>query len=98
RCYDLDRAPAADQGCGHKMKMRILGFLCILCVLLVRAHALDREAFTFTSYDLDVHIESDHQRLAVRGRITLRNDSTSSQRNLTLQISSSLDWRSIQLD
>jgi len=80
------------------MKMRILGFLCVLCVLLVRAHALDREAFTFTSYDLDVHIESDQQRLAVRGRITLRNDSTSSQRNLTLQISSSLDWRSIQLD
>jgi hypothetical protein len=66
--------------------------------LLVRAHAIDREAFTFASYDLDVHIESEQQRLAVRGKITLRNDSTSPQRNLTLQISSSLDWRSIQLD
>ena len=80
------------------MKMRALRFLCVLCGLLVRAHALDREAFTFTNYDLDVHIESEQQRLAVRGKITLRNDSTSPQRNLTLQISSSLDWRSIQLD
>ena len=66
--------------------------------MLVQAHAIDREAFTFTNYDLDVHIESEQQRLAVRGKITLRNDSASSQRNLTLQISSSLDWRSIQLD
>jgi hypothetical protein len=80
------------------MKMRVLRLLCVLCGLLAQAHAIDREAFTFTSYDLDVHIESEQQRLAVRGKITLRNDSTSSQRNLTLQISSSLDWRSIQLD
>ena len=34
----------------------------------------------------------------MRGKITLRNDSKSPQKNLTLQISSSLDWRSIQLD
>ncbi len=61
-------------------------------------HAIDREAFTFTNYNLDVRIESEQQRLAVRGKITLRNDSTSPQRNLTLQISSSLDWRSIRLD
>ncbi len=69
---------------------------CVVCWF--RAHALDREAFTFTNYNLDVHIESEQQRLAVRGKITLRNDSTTPQRNLTLQISSSLDWRSIQLD
>ena len=80
------------------MKMTAFRFLCVLCGLLVRAHAIDREAFTFTKYDLDIHIESDQQRLAVRGKITLRNDSTAAQRNLTLQISSSLDWRSIQLD
>jgi hypothetical protein len=80
------------------MKMRVLRVLCVICGLLVQAHAIDREAFTFTNYDLDVHIESEQQRLAVRGRITLRNHSTSPQKNLTLQISSSLDWRSIQLD
>jgi len=44
-------------------------------------------------------IEPEQQRLAVRGKIILRNDSASQQKNLSLrQISSSLDWRSIQLD
>ena len=80
------------------MKMRVLRVLCVLCGLLLQVHALDREAFTFADYDLDVHIEPEQQRLAVRGKITLRNDSKSPQKNLTLQISSSLDWRSIQLD
>ncbi len=80
------------------MKMRFLRVFCVLCGLLVQAHALDREAFTFTSYDLDVRIEPEQQRLAVRGRVTLRNDSSSPQRNFVLQISSSLDWRSIQND
>ena len=68
-----NRAPAQDKGCGYKMKF--LRVLCVLCGLLVRPHALDREAFTFTNYDLDVRIEPEQQRLAVRGKITLRNDS-----------------------
>ncbi len=78
--------------------MKFLRVLCVLCGLLVQAHAIDREAFTFTNYNLDVRIEPEQQRLAVRGKITLRNDSASPQKNLSLQISSSLDWRSIQLD
>jgi hypothetical protein len=73
-------------------------FFCVLCGLLVQAHAIDREAFTFTDYNLDVRIEPQQHRLAVRGKITLRNDSASPQKTLSLQISSSLDWRSIQLD
>ena len=52
----------------------------------------------FTNYDLDVRIEPEQQRLAVRGKVTLRNDSASPQKNLTLQISSTLDWRSIQFE
>jgi len=78
--------------------MKYLRILCVLCGVLVPAHAIDREAFTFTNYNLDVRIEPEQQRLAVRGKITLRNDSASPQKNLTLQISSSLDWRSIQLE
>ena len=78
--------------------MKSLRVLCVLCGLLVQAQAIDREAFTFTRYNLDVRIEPEQQRLAVRGKITLRNDSASPQKNLALQISSSLDWRSIQLD
>jgi hypothetical protein len=80
------------------MKTRLLGVLCALIGLLVQAHAIDREAFTFTNYNLDVRIEPEQRRLAVRGKITLRNDSASPQKSLALQISSSLDWRSIRLD
>src|SRR3989454_9125217 len=73
-------------------------FLCALCVLCgLQSFALDREAFSFTNYDLDVRIEPEQERLAVRGKLTLRNDSASSQKNLCLQISSTLDWRSIQV-
>jgi hypothetical protein len=82
------------------MKLRILR-LCFLCALVasaVNAFALDREAFTFTNYDLNVRVESKQQRLGVRGKLTLRNDSSVPQKIAVLQISSSLDWRSIKVD
>jgi len=63
----------------------------------VNCFALNREAFTFTKYDLDARVEPEQQRLGVRGRITLRNDSTTPQKDIALQISSTLDWRSIQI-
>ncbi len=78
--------------------MRFLRVLCVLCGLLVRAGAIDREAFTLLNYNLDVRIEPEQQRLAVRGKIILRNDSASPQKNLSLQISSTLDWRSIRIE
>jgi hypothetical protein len=68
----------------------------VLCASPLNAFALDREAFTFTNYDLNVRIEPEQQRLAVRGKITLRNDSQSPQKIAVLQISSSLEWRSIR--
>src|SRR4029077_1471119 len=89
-------APAQDKGC--ECKMRVLRVLCVLCGLIVQARALDREAFTFTSYTLDVRVEPEQQRLAVRGKITLRNESGTPQKSLSLQISSSLDWKSIQIE
>ena len=70
--------------------------LCVLCASVVICFALDRDAFTFTRYDLNLRIEPEQQRLAARGKITLRNDSASPQKNAVLQISSSLSWRSIQ--
>src|ERR1039458_9098349 len=78
------------------MKWRSLCFLCVLCASALNAFALDREAFTFTSYDLNVRIEPEQQRLGVRGKITLRNDSQTPKKIAVLQISSSLDWRSIR--
>jgi aminopeptidase N len=80
------------------MKLRCLFLLCVLSVSALHAFALDREAFTFTNYDLNVRVEPEQQRLAVRGKITLRNDSQAPQKIAVLQISSSLDWRSIQAD
>jgi hypothetical protein len=77
--------------------MKLLRVLCVLCGLVAPGIALDREAFTFTNYNLDLRVEPEQQRLGVRGRITLRNDSASPQKNIALQISSSLDWRSIQI-
>jgi len=70
----------------------------IFLILVLPAFAIDREAFTFTKYELDARIERDQQRLGVRGRLTLRNDSNTPQKIAILQISSSLDWRSIRAD
>ncbi len=73
-----------------------LFFLCVLYASVVNCFAIDREAFTFAKYDLNVRIEPEQQRLGVRGTITLRNDSPTPQKIAVLQISSSLSWRSIK--
>src|SRR5258708_32319660 len=77
------------------MKLRRLCILCFLCASGANAFSRDRAAFTFAKYDLTVRVEPEQQRLAVRGKITLRNDSPTPQKIAVLQISSSLDWRSI---
>jgi hypothetical protein len=76
--------------------MKLLGFFCVFCGLVCPGLGLDREGFTFTKYDLDVRVEPEQQRLGVRGTITLRNDSSAPQKNLALQISSTLDWISVR--
>ncbi len=73
-----------------------LGFLCVLCASVVNAFSFDREAFSITNYDLNLQVEPEQDRLGVRGKITLRNDSQTPQKIAVLQISSSLDWRSIK--
>src|SRR5271155_5510866 len=77
--------------------MKFLCLLGVICGLVIPSLALDREAFTFTNYEVSVRVEPEQQRLGVRGKITLRNDSTTSQKNAALQISSTLDWTSIQI-
>jgi hypothetical protein len=80
------------------MKFSCLFSLLILCGFASAAMALNREAFTITKYDLQVQLEPDQQRLGARGKITLRNDSASEQKVVALQISSSLNWRSVRVD
>jgi len=78
--------------------MKWLLAIWVVWVAAVHSFSLDRNAFTFTRYDLDIRVEPEQQRLAVRGSITLRNDSSNAQKNAALQISSSLTWRSIQAE
>jgi hypothetical protein len=82
--------------------MRPLGWLGLFfgltASLTVPAAALNREAFIIAKYDLEVRLEPEQQRLGARGKITLRNDSGQPQKVVALQISSSLNWRSIRVD
>jgi hypothetical protein len=77
--------------------MKVLLALAAVFALLTPVAALDREAFTATHYDLSLRLEPAQQRLSVRGKITLRNDSAQPQRIVALQVSSSLNWRSIRV-
>jgi hypothetical protein len=80
------------------MKLRACLVLAFFSAATARCFCLDRNAFTFTNYNLNVQVEPAQQRIGVRGKIILRNDATVPQKNAVLQISSSLDWRSIQID
>jgi hypothetical protein len=77
--------------------MKFFCVLCFLCGLSSAALALDREAFTIAKYDLEIRLEPEQQRLGARGKITLRNDTSHPQKIAALQISSSLNWRSIRV-
>jgi hypothetical protein len=52
----------------------------------------ERQAITFLSYDLEVHLEPAQQAMAVRARMTLRNDGDAPLRLLPLEISATLKW------
>jgi hypothetical protein len=72
--------------------------LIVTLTLSSAGFALDRNAFTFTKYDMEIRVAPDEQEIAARGKITLRNDTDKPQSEVTLQVSSSLDWRMIQLN
>ena len=78
--------------------MKFFRMLCFVCAMASAAWSLDREAFTIAKYDLAITLEPQQQRLGARGKITLRNDSSQPQKIAALQISSSLNWRSIHVD
>jgi hypothetical protein len=58
----------------------------------------ERQAVTFTSYGLDVHLRPAEQQIAVRALISLRNDGQLPLVRIPLQLSSSLNWERIRLD
>src|SRR5438270_7830141 len=68
-----------------------------LLVASAQGFAIDREAFTFTDYNLTVHLDPGFQVLRSTGTLVLRNDSDKPQHVAVLQISSTLRWESIRL-
>ncbi len=63
----------------------------------VQATDAERQAITFLSYDLDIHLQPREHAMAVRARIVVRNDSSSPLDRLALQVSSSLHWTGVRL-
>lgn len=79
------------------MKRFVLGLL-LFAGTAVSSLALDRQALTVTRYQLQVQIDRTAHVIAVTGKVTLRNDSSTPQKNVALQVSSSLAWNSITLE
>ena len=57
----------------------------------------EREALTFTEFNMDVHLRTAEHEIAVRALITVRNDGKSPLAHVPLQISSSLHWERIRV-
>jgi hypothetical protein len=57
----------------------------------------EREAVTYTAFDMDVHLRPAAHQIAVRALFTVRNDSAAPVTHLPLQISSSLNWERIRI-
>lgn len=58
---------------------------------------VDRNAFTFTTYRLHATVAPATHALDVEGDVTIRNDSSQPQTVATLQISSTLQWRTVTI-
>ncbi|HUB51411.1 MAG TPA: hypothetical protein VL986_04650 [Terracidiphilus sp.] len=61
------------------------------------ASDMERDAVTFASYDLDVHLEPAKNGIAVRAVMKLRNDGKAPLAHLPLEISSTLKWERIEV-
>src|ERR1039458_9319694 len=72
-----------------------IAFALVSMLFSLPAQALDRNAFSFTRYDLQGTIDPHQHALAVEGTVELRNVSSQPQSQAALQISSSLRWLSV---
>jgi len=60
------------------------------------AQDAERQAITFTAFDMDVHLHPAEQSIAVRALITVRNDGKAPLARIPLQLSSTLNWERIR--
>ena len=82
---------------GRAKFLRVLLLICT-ALITVSARAIDRDAFTTTSYHLTAQIDRASHVMAVTGTLTLRNDAKDPQKVVALQVTSSFAWNSITLD
>ncbi len=61
------------------------------------AEDADREAVTYTDFDMDVRLYTAVQQIAVRALLMVRNDGKTPLAHIPLQISSSLNWERIRV-
>ncbi len=78
--------------------LRLLLAVLFCAMVVPQARALDRNAFGFTRYDLQVTLDPHQHGLAAEGSLEVRNISQLPQREVVLQISSSLRWLSVLVD
>ncbi|HTX77956.1 MAG TPA: hypothetical protein VMD29_17230 [Terracidiphilus sp.] len=57
----------------------------------------ERQAVTYTAFDLDVHLRPADHHIAVRAQFSVRNDGSAPLAHLPLQLSSSLNWEQIRI-
>ena len=57
----------------------------------------DRLAVVFTALDLEVHLQTTSHQIAVRAKLTVRNDGKEPLTRIPLQISSTLNWEQIRV-
>jgi len=77
--------------------VRALSTVCVVLLFALSAAALDREAFSFSKYDLQIRMEPATHAFAASGQIIAHNDSREPQRSVVLQISSSLHWDKVRV-
>ena len=63
-----------------------------------KATDVERDAVTFTAYNLDIHLMPKEQSLAVHARVTVRNDGQQPLAVIPLQLSYSLHFEDVVLD
>ena len=57
----------------------------------------EREAVTFTAYDLDLHLVLAKSAVEAHANLTVRNDGKVALKEIPLQVSSSLEWETVRL-
>src|SRR6266702_8834443 len=72
-------------------------WLALFLLATAQLFAVDRTALTFTQYDLRATVRAEQQALDVVGTIQVRNDATTPQSAVPLQISSSLTWLRVSI-